>query len=103
MQSEGISISVPIFCASKDRKKALLYTFISGISELFGAIIAYLFLQDVMTDSTMGMLYCMIAGIMIHISFQELLPTSFHYNKLLSSISYFLLGIFVMLINHFYF
>lgn len=100
---EGISISVPIFYASKDRKKALFYTFISGISELFGAIIAYLFLQNLMTDSTMGMLYCIIAGIMLHISFQELLPTSFQYNKLFSSICYFLLGVFIMLINHFYF
>lgn len=100
---EGISISVPIFYASKSRKKALFYTFISGISELFGAIIAYLFLQNFMTDSTMGMLYCMIAGIMIHISFQELLPTSFQYNKLLSSISFFLLGVLVMLLNHFCF
>lgn len=101
MQSEGISISIPIFYASGNRNKALFYTFISGISELIGALIAYLFLQSIMTDTTMGMLYSIIAGIMIHISFQELLPTSLQYQKPKSTIIFFSLGVSLMLINHF--
>lgn len=100
---EGISISVPIFYASKSRKKALFYTFISGISELVGAIVAYLFLQNIMTDMTMGMLYSMIAGIMIYISFYELLPTSLNYQKPKLSCIYFLLGVGIMVLNHFCF
>lgn len=100
---EGISISVPIFYASKSRKKALFYTFISGISELFGAVIAYLFLQNIMTDITMGMLYSMIAGIMIYISFYELLPTSLNYQRPKFTCIYFFLGAGIMLLNHFCF
>ena len=101
--TEGISISIPIFYASGSHKKAFFYTFISGISELIGAIIAYFFLKDIMNDAIMGMLYSVIAGIMIHISFSELLPTSLQYKKEYSTIIYFILGVSVMLINHFYF
>ena len=66
-------------------------------------IIAYFFLKDIMNDAIMGMLYSVIAGIMIHISFSELLPTSLQYKKEYSTIIYFILGVSVMLINHFYF
>lgn len=100
---EGISISIPIFYASGSHKKAIFYTFISGISELIGAIFAFLFLQSIMNDAIMGMLYCSIAGIMIHISLHELLPTSLNYQYQHTSIFYFLLGVGVMLMNHFFF
>lgn len=100
---EGISISVPIFFSSKSHKKAIFYTFISGISELIGAVLAFLFLKNIMNDMIMGMLYSIIAGIMIHISFYELLPTSLNYEKTRSTIFYLLLGASIILINHFFF
>lgn len=100
---EGISISVPLFYASKSRFKAIFYTFLSGISELFGALLAFFFLKNIITESIMGMLYIMIAGIMIHISFNELLPTSLYYNHRKKTLLYFFLGTGIMLINHFCF
>ncbi len=100
---EGISISVPIFYASGSRKKAIFYTFVSGISELLGALLAYLILRHIITESIMGMIYIATAGIMIHISLSELLPTSLNYNQEKVSLIYLLIGVGVMLINHFCF
>lgn len=100
---EGISISIPIFYASGSRKKAIFYTFISGMSELLGAVLAFLFLGNLVTESIMGMIYVTIAGIMIHISLNELLPTSLNYHYEKKSLFYFVFGIGIMLINHFCF
>ena len=98
---EGISISVPIYYATNSRLKALGYTFLSGMSELIGAIITYLFLSKLINSIFMGLLFSIIAGIMTHISVYELIPISLSYkNKKLSFIS-FILGIGVMLLNHF--
>ena len=73
---EGISIAVPIYYSTKSRRKALLYTLISGLSEPLGALLAFLFLKPLMYNFVMGILMSMIAGIMTHIAFYELLPTS---------------------------
>ena len=62
---EGISISVPIYYSTGNRKKAILYTGISAISEPFGALLAYLFLRNVMNDLILGILFSIIAGIML--------------------------------------
>ena len=100
---EGISISVPIYYATNSRLKALGYTFLSGMSELVGAIITYLFLSKLINPIFMGILFSIIAGIMTHISIYELIPTTLNYNnKKLSFIS-FILGVGVMIVNHFIF
>lgn len=97
---EGISISVPIYYSTNSRKKALLYTFISGLSELFGALITFLFLRPYINDRIMGILFAIIAGIMLHIAIYELLPTSFRYKMKKISICFFIIGIIFMMINH---
>lgn len=97
---EGISIAVPIFYATQQKRKAIFYTFISGISELFGAIIAYLFLAKYMTDTLMGVLFSFIAGIMIHISVYELIPTSKSYRQVKLTYKSFFIGILFMLLSH---
>lgn len=98
---EGISISVPIYYATKSKKKALFYTFISGISEPFGALLAYLFLSPFISDTLMGCLFAFIAGIMIHIATYELIPTARKYKSEKNIILYFSLGVITMLISHF--
>ena len=65
---EGISISVPIYYATNSKIKAISYTALSGLSELFGAIITYLFLKPFINDIIMGLLFSIIAGIMMHLS-----------------------------------
>ena len=96
---EGISISVPIYYATGSRKKALLYTFISALSEPFGALLAYLFLKDIMNDIVLGILFSVIAGIMMQISFCELLPTARKYNNKKLLLIFFVIGIFFMLLK----
>ena len=100
---EGISISIPIYYATNSKFKAIFYTFISAIFEPFGALITYLFLSNYINDRIMGFLFGIIAGIMIHISMYELLPTSKKYNNLKITYLFFILGVILMLINHFVF
>lgn len=96
---EGISIAVPIYYSTNSKLKAILYTFLSGLSEVFGAIITYLFLKPFINDYMMGILFSVIAGIMMHISIFELLPTSLNYkNKKLTKI-FFILGIIFVLFS----
>ncbi len=97
---EGISISIPIYYATKSRKKALLYTFISGLSELFGAIFTYLFLKSFINNQILGFLFAGIAGIMLHIALYELLPTAWKYKNKKLVYLFFLIGFLFMLINH---
>ena len=86
---EGISIALPIYYHTKSKKKAFLYTFICGISEPFGALIAYLFLSP--TYQTLGIIYAIIAGIMIHISMYELFPAAnkFSLRKMANHVQHF--------------
>lgn len=100
---EGISISIPIYYSTKSRGKALLYTFISGISEPFGALITYLFLKPFVSNRVMGFLFSMIAGIMIQISIYELIPEAKKYNSKKQMLLWILIGTLFMLISHFIF
>jgi ZIP family zinc transporter len=85
---EGISVSVPIYYATGDRKKAFVYSFLSGLAEPVGAAIAYMAILFFMGNSggvippqIMGILFGGVAGIMVYISLDELLPTSRAYGK----------------------
>ncbi len=85
---EGISVSVPIYYATGSRRKALFYSLLSGFSEPVGAGIAYLGLRllvgadnGVIPSQVMGILFGGVAGIMVYISLDELLPTSRAYGK----------------------
>jgi ZIP family zinc transporter len=85
---EGISVSVPIYYATGNRKKAFVYSFLSGLAEPVGAGIAYaailLFMGEgggVIPPQIMGVLFGGVAGIMVYISLDELLPTSRAYGK----------------------
>ena len=95
---EGISIAIPIYYSTKSKFKALIYTFISSISELFGAILTYLFLGKFINNTTLGILLSLTAGIMIQISYNKLLPTGNNYNKKLTII-FFIIGFLFMIIN----
>ncbi len=94
---EGISISLPIYYYSRSYKKSFFYTFICAISEPFGALIAYLFLKP--SYHTFGIIYSLIAGIMIHISIYELLPEVTKYKRHRITYIFYALGIILVLIN----
>lgn len=96
---EGISISIPIYYSTKNKIKTFVFTFISGISELLGALITYLFLYKYINNSVLGILYAFIAGLMINISINKLCKESINYSKK-NTIVYFILGIFIMIVSH---
>ncbi|HNT92812.1 MAG: zinc transporter ZupT [Bacteroidales bacterium] len=78
---EGIAVSVPVFYATGSKKKAFRLSFLSGISEPVGAIVGYLLLMPIMTENVMGLLFCFVAGIMVFISLDELLPAAEKYGE----------------------
>lgn len=103
---EGISVSVPIFYATGDRKKAFLYSVLSGLAEPLGAIIAYLGIrlffggnEGVVPPQIMGILFGGVAGIMVYISLDELLPTSRAYGKGHDSLFGLVAGMLVMALS----
>jgi len=78
---EGIAVSVPIYYATGDKKKAFIFSFLSGVSEPVGAIIGYVILRPFMGPIVFGFLFASVAGIMVFISLDELLPTAEEYGE----------------------
>ncbi len=78
---EGMSVSVPIYFATGSKLKAFWYSFLSGVSEPVGALIGYLILRPFMSETVMGLLFAVVAGIMVFISLDELLPTAREYSE----------------------
>ena len=78
---EGIAVSVPIYYATGSKRKAFMYSFLSGLSEPLGAIIGYLVLLPIMNDVVFGVLFAAVAGIMVFISVDELLPSAREYGE----------------------
>ena len=102
---EGISVSVPIYYATGKRMKAFVYSMLSGLSEPVGAIIAYLVIITLLggtgdvPQALMGVLFAGVAGIMVYISLDELLPTSRAYGKGHDSLYGLVAGMLVMAIS----
>ncbi len=82
---EGISVSVPLFYATGSRAKAFTYSMLSGLAEPVGAVLAYFGLRWLVggeiPTQVMGACFAAVAGIMVYISLDELLPTSRAYGK----------------------
>ena len=95
---EGIIISIPIYYGTKSKKKAFLYTFISGISELLGAILTYVFLKKYITLYILGIIYFITSGIMLYVSIFNLIRESFVYDKKVPYL-FFTLGIVLSIIK----
>jgi ZIP family zinc transporter len=103
---EGISVSVPIFYATGHRGKAFFWSVLSGLAEPVGAIVAYMGLlvffggdSGVLPPQIMGLLFAGVAGIMVYISLDELLPTSRAYGKGHDSLIGLLAGMAVMALS----
>jgi len=96
---EGIAVSVPIYYATGNRKKAFFYSFASGLSEPVGALIGYLILMPFMSDTVYGVLFAAVAGIMVFISMDELLPAARAYGEHHLSIYGLVAGMAVMAIS----
>jgi ZIP family zinc transporter len=78
---EGISVSVPIYFATGSKKKAFWLSFLSGVSEPVGAVVGYTILRPFFSETIFGILFASVAGIMVFISLDELLPTAKEYGE----------------------
>ena len=96
---EGIAVAIPIFYATGKRMKAFKLSFASGLSEPIGAFIAYIFLMPFLTDTMFGIVFAGVAGIMVFISIDELLPAAKKYDEAHSSIYGLVAGMAVMAIS----
>ena len=76
---EGIAVSVPIYYATGDRQRAFGLSFLSGLAEPVGAAVGYLVLRAFFSETVMGLTFALVAGIMVYISLDELLPTAREY------------------------
>jgi zinc transporter, ZIP family len=78
---EGIAVSVPIYYATGSRKKAFNHSFLSGLAEPIGALVGFLILMPFMSDILFGFIFASVAGIMVFISIDELLPAAREYGQ----------------------
>lgn len=78
---EGIAVAVPIAAATGKRTQAFWYSFLSGIAEPVGALLGALVLMQVMTPTVTAYMLAGVAGLMVFISLDELLPTAHRYGE----------------------
>lgn len=78
---EGIAVSVPIYYATGSKRRAFLLSFLSGVSEPVGALVGYFILFNLFNELMFGVIFAAVAGIMVFISFDELLPTAEKYGE----------------------
>lgn len=96
---EGIAVSVPVYHATKSRKKAFLYSILSGLTEPIGAVVGYLILMPFLTPHLISLMLAFVAGIMVFISFDELLPLAYSNGKRHICIFGIFLGMLVMALS----
>ena len=96
---EGIAVSVPIYYATGDRRKAFAFSFLSGLSEPVGALVGYFLLRSFFHDGMFGVIFGAVAGIMVFISLDQLLPTAQKYGEHHLSIYGLIAGMAVMAIS----
>ena len=96
---EGIAVSVPIFYATGSKKKALMYSFLSGIAEPLGAVVGFLILLPFLNELLFGILFALVARIMVFISLDQLLPTAREYEEHHLSIYGLICGMVVMVLS----
>lgn len=96
---EGIAVSIPIYQSTGSKVRAFWYSFLSGLSEPLGAVIAYFILAPYLDDFMMGVILAAVSGIMIYVSIDELLPAARSYGKHHASIIGVIVGMAVMAIT----
>ncbi len=73
---EGLAVSAPIFYATGSRRKAFWISLASGLAEPVGAVVGFVFLGTMLNDLVLGLVFASVAGVMIYICLDELLPTA---------------------------
>lgn len=76
---EGIAIAIPIYYATRKKSTAIMSATLSGLAEPIGGVLGYFLLSNLLSDSFLGIILAAVAGIMVYISLDELLPTAENY------------------------
>ncbi|MEO0081861.1 MAG: zinc transporter ZupT [candidate division WOR-3 bacterium] len=76
---EGLAVALPIFCATGSRRKAFGWAFLSGAAEFVGALLAAAVLMPLLTPTFLAVMLASVAGLMVFIAFDELIPGSYAY------------------------
>lgn len=77
---EGVCVAMPIYYATGSRWKAFMWATLSGMTELVGALLGWVVLRSVITPAVYAILFGVVGGMMIYISFKELIPTAHRYD-----------------------
>ncbi|HIC9265375.1 TPA: zinc transporter ZupT, partial [Campylobacter jejuni] len=96
---EGLAVSLPIYHATGDKKKAFIYSALSGFAEPLGAFVGALILLPFIGDLTLAISFAVIAGIMVFISLDELLPAAKTYDKAHDSLYGLIAGMAIMALS----
>lgn len=96
---EGLAVSLPIYHATGDKKKAFIYSALSGLAEPLGAFVGALILLPFIGDLTLAISFAVIAGIMVFISLDELLPAAKTYDKAHDSLYGLIVGMAIMALS----
>lgn len=78
---EGIAVALPVFHATGKRGQAFWYSAFSGFAEPLGAVVGYFCLTSILHEAALGVMFALVAGIMVYISLDELLPTAHDYGN----------------------
>ena len=97
---EGIAVAMPIYYATNNKRKAVFYTFLSGAAEPVGALAAFLVLRPFIDDFVLGAVFAAVAGIMIYITIEELIPSSRQYGHDKEALLATFTGICLMPLSH---
>lgn len=96
---EGIAIAIPIYYATGSKSKAIIKTTLSGLSEPFGAIIAYLFLARFITPNMIAIILVVVSGLMIALAIEQILPEALKYKEPKLIYGGLVLGVLVILLS----
>lgn len=96
---EGIAVTVPVFYAIGSRKKAFKLSLLSGLTEPLGALVGFLILYRFLNDTVFGIVFAFVAGIMVYISLDELLPAAKEYGDHHMAIYGLVIGMAVMALS----
>ncbi len=96
---EGIAISVPLYYATGSRRKAFKYSFLSGLAEPLGALVGFFLLVPFFSPVMFGVIFAGVAGIMVYISLDQLLPAAQEFGEHHHSIAGLISGMAVMALS----
>jgi len=78
---EGIAVALPVYHATGSKSKAFWYSTFSGLAEPIGAVLGYAIFRAILHEAAFGVMFAGVAGIMVYISLDELLPTAHEYGE----------------------